>query len=106
MYFGSDCDVRFAPELQRKYLNTSTNYLFTFQIDPNSIGMLVVGTESLIDKSKSVKTTLMPLFGQNTCIEGVDCKNACYGGTQALFHAVDWIYSRYEFEGKRLDVGT
>jgi hydroxymethylglutaryl-CoA synthase len=61
--------------------------------------MLVVGTESLIDKSKSVKTALMPLFGKNTCVEGVDIKNACYGGTQALFHAVDWIYSRYEFEG-------
>lgn len=61
--------------------------------------MLVVGTESLIDKSKSVKTTLMPLFGENTSIEGIDSKNACYGGTQAFIHAVDWIYSRYEIEG-------
>lgn len=62
--------------------------------------MVVVGTESQIDKSKSVKTTLMPLFGNNTFIEGVDCKNACYGGTQALIHAIDWVYSRYQIEGE------
>ncbi|KAI6190065.1 hypothetical protein M3Y97_00076400 [Aphelenchoides bicaudatus] len=81
-------------------LTVTSALLKNYNIDQNSIGMLVVGTESLIDKSKSVKTTLMPLFGKNTQIEGVDCKNACYGGTQALFHAVDWIYSRYEIEGK------
>jgi 3-hydroxy-3-methylglutaryl CoA synthase len=47
----------------------------------------------LIDKSKSVKTVLMDLFGDNTDIEGIDSKNACYGGTAALFNAVNWIES-------------
>jgi len=65
-------------------------------IDPRSIGRLDVGTETIIDKSKSVKTVLMDLFEKhgNTDIEGIDSKNACYGGTAALFNAVNWIDSR------------
>ena len=30
----------------------------------------------------------------NTSLEGVDCINACYGGTSALFNAVNWVESR------------
>ncbi|KAK4983972.1 3-hydroxy-3-methylglutaryl coenzyme A synthase [Elasticomyces elasticus] len=38
----------------------------------------------------------MQLFADsgNTEIEGVDTVNACYGGTSALFNAVNWIESR------------
>lgn len=59
------------------------------------IGRLEVGTETIIDKSKSVKTVLMQLFEEsgNTDIEGVDTTNACYGGTAALFNAVAWVES-------------
>lgn len=39
------------------------------------------------------------MFGDNTDIEGVDVKNACFGGTQALFHAIDWIYANWATEG-------
>lgn len=35
----------------------------------------------------------MQLFGDNTNIEGVDTINACYGGTNALFNALNWIES-------------
>jgi len=61
-----------------------------------SIGRIEVGTETIIDKSKSVKTTLMDLFSQagNSDIEGIDSKNACYGSTAALFNAINWIESR------------
>uniref|UniRef100_A0A8D2GZ82 Hydroxymethylglutaryl-CoA synthase n=1 Tax=Urocitellus parryii TaxID=9999 RepID=A0A8D2GZ82_UROPR len=59
------------------------------------IGRLEVGTETIIDKSKSVKTNLMQLFEEsgNTDIEGIDTTNACYGGTAAVFNAVNWIES-------------
>lgn len=50
-----------------------------YDVDPNSIGRLDVGTETIIDKSKSVKTVLMDLFPGNSDIEGIDAKNACYG---------------------------
>jgi hydroxymethylglutaryl-CoA synthase len=66
-----------------------------YNVDPKSIGRLDVGTESIIDKSKSVKTVLMDLFEShgNTDIEGIDSKNACYGGTAALFNAINWMES-------------
>ncbi|KAM6188030.1 hydroxymethylglutaryl-CoA synthase, cytoplasmic-like isoform 5-T5 [Sarcoramphus papa] len=59
------------------------------------IGRLEVGTETIIDKSKSVKSVLMQLFEEsgNTDVEGIDTMNACYGGTAALFNAINWIES-------------
>lgn len=66
-----------------------------YNIDPKSIGRIDVGTETIIDKSKSVKTHLMDLFADagNFDIEGIDSKNACYGSTAALFNAINWIES-------------
>lgn len=76
-------------------LNAVAGLLEKYNIDPKSIGRIDVGTETIIDKSKSVKTTLMDLFAEagNFDIEGIDSKNACYGSTAALFNAVNWIES-------------
>ncbi|XP_005112064.1 hydroxymethylglutaryl-CoA synthase 1 [Aplysia californica] len=65
------------------------------KIGYNEIGRLEVGTETIIDKSKSTKTVVMQLFEEsgNTDLEGVDTTNACYGGTAALFNAANWIES-------------
>ena len=78
-------------------LTTVSSLLRKYSIDPNSIGRLEVGTETLLDKSKSVKTVLMQLFQEsgNTNIEGVDTVNACYGGTNALFNSLSWMESSY-----------
>lgn len=64
-------------------------------VPARDIGRLEVGTETLLDKSKSVKSVLMQLFEPHDCtdIEGADTSNACYGGTAALFNAVAWIES-------------
>ena len=64
-------------------------------ISYGDIGRLEVGTETILDKSKSVKTVLMQLFADsgNTSVDGIDTTNACYGGTQALFNAVAWVES-------------
>lgn len=72
-----------------------SNLLTKYNVDPASIGRLDVGTETLIDKSKSVKTVLMDLFAKagNHDIEGIDSKNACYGSTAALFNAINWVES-------------
>lgn len=76
-------------------LTTVSSLLRKYSIDPKSIGRLEVGTETLLDKSKSVKSVLMQLFQDsgNTNIEGVDTVNACYGGTNALFNAINWVES-------------
>ncbi|XP_071539039.1 hydroxymethylglutaryl-CoA synthase 1 [Panulirus ornatus] len=60
-----------------------------------NIGRLEVGTETIIDKSKSVKSCLMQLFEDagNSDVEGIDTTNACYGGTAALINAINWVES-------------
>ena len=67
-----------------------SSLLEDYNINPKDIGYLSVGTETLIDKSKSLKTELMQLFAEynNYDIEGVTHLNACYGSTDALFSAV------------------
>lgn len=76
-------------------LTVTDRLLKKYQINTKDIGFMMIGTETMIDKSKSVKTVLMDLFKDsgNTDIEGVHATNACYGGTASLFHAIDWIES-------------
>ncbi|GAV30138.1 hydroxymethylglutaryl-synthase [Pichia membranifaciens] len=74
-------------------LTVLKNLIDNYNIDVNSIGRLEVGTETLLDKSKSVKSVLMQLFGENTDVEGIDNVNACYGGTSAVINCVNWVQS-------------
>ncbi|KAL7274115.1 3-hydroxy-3-methylglutaryl coenzyme A synthase [Rhizina undulata] len=89
----SFCDDR--EDIYSLALTAVHNLLEKYSIDPQSIGRLEVGTETILDKSKSVKSVLMRLFSPsgNTSIEGIDTVNACYGGTNALFNAQNWIES-------------
>ena len=59
------------------------------------IGMLQVGSESLLDRSKSIKSHLMRLFeaSGNHNVEGIDSYQACYGGTAALLTCTNWVES-------------
>lgn len=74
-------------------LTATSKLIKNFNIDTNNIGRLEVGTETLLDKSKSVKSVLMQLFGDNNDIEGIDTLNACYGGTSAILNSVNWVES-------------
>ena len=59
------------------------------------VGMLQVGSESLLDRSKSIKSHLMRLFeaSGNHNVEGIDNYQACYGGTAALLTCTNWVES-------------
>lgn len=74
-------------------LTAFSRLIKNYNLDVNSIGRLEVGTETLVDKSKSVKSVLTQLLGDNTDVEGVDTINACYGGTNAVFNAINWVES-------------
>lgn len=76
-------------------LTVVSNLMRKYGIDYNDIGRLEVGTETIIDKSKSVKSVLMQLFEEsnNFNVEGADTTNACYGGTNALFNSISWVES-------------
>lgn len=66
-----------------------------YALSYKDIGRLEVGTETIIDKSKSIKSSLMQLFESsgNYDVEGLDTTNACYGSTAALFNTVAWVES-------------
>ncbi|KAF3565847.1 hypothetical protein DY000_02015392 [Brassica cretica] len=94
---GQDC-LAFCTELEdviSMSFNAVTSLLDKYKIDPKQIGRLEVGSETVIDKSKSIKTFLMQLFEKcgNSDVEGVDSTNACYGGTAALLNCVNWVES-------------
>ncbi|KAK1274578.1 Hydroxymethylglutaryl-CoA synthase [Acorus gramineus] len=94
---GQDC-MAFCSEVEdviSMSLTVVTSLLEKYGIDPKQIGRLEVGSETVIDKSKSIKTWLMEIFEEcgNTDIEGVDSTNACYGGTAALFNCMNWVES-------------
>lgn len=66
----------------------------------NCIGRLDIGSESLIDRSKSMKAYVMDIFeryGDQSeglgNIEGVDMYNACYGGQAAHLAVLGWLES-------------
>lgn len=89
----SFCDDR--EDIYSLALTTVSSLFRKYNIDPQSIGRLEVGTETMLDKSKSVKSVLMQLFEKagNFNVEGVDTVNACYGGTNAVFNSVNWVES-------------
>jgi hydroxymethylglutaryl-CoA synthase len=63
------------------------------QIDPASIGMLAVGTETGVDHSKPVASYVEGLVGLPRHMRVFDVQHACYGGTAALMAATEWIAS-------------
>lgn len=89
----SFCDDR--EDIYSIALTTLTSLISKYSIDLKNIGRLEVGTETMLDKSKSVKSVLMQLFEKsgNFNVEGVDSYNACYGGTNAVFNSLNWIES-------------
>ncbi len=84
-----------AEDMYSLSLTAVSSFMRKFNISYSDIGRLEVGTETIMDHAKAVKTVLMQLFAEsgNSDIEGVDCMNACYGGTNALFNSVAWVES-------------
>ena len=82
-------------------LSAVDSFMSKYGVRYEDIGRLEVGSETILDHSKSIKSVLMQLFAAsgNTDVEGIDSMNACYAGTHALFNSVDWIESS-AFDGR------
>jgi hydroxymethylglutaryl-CoA synthase len=65
----------------------------TNDLDPASIGMLAVGTETGVDHSKPVASFVQGLVGLPRQMRVFDVQHACYGGTAAIMAAAEWIAS-------------
>ena len=66
----------------------------TADVDPSTIGLCVVGTETAVDHSKPVAAYLHRLLGLPQQCRVFEAKHACFGGTAGLLAALDWIASR------------
>ncbi len=73
--------------------NASRRLFATAQIDPEKIGLCIVGTETAVDHSKPVAAYLHRLLGLPTRCRVFEAKHACFGGTAGLLNAIDWIAS-------------
>ena len=67
--------------------------LTQFGTDPNSIGLLIVGTETGVDHSKPVSSYVHGLLGLGQNCRVFETKHACYGGTAGVISAMNWIQS-------------
>jgi len=64
-----------------------------FDIDPEDIGTLIVGTETGIDHSKPVAVYVHELLGLSQNCRTFETKHACYGAMAGLTASMDWIAS-------------
>jgi hydroxymethylglutaryl-CoA synthase len=71
---------------------TASRRLFaTAGVDPTTVGLCVVGTETAVDHSKPVAAYLHRLLGLPQQCRVFEAKHACFGGTAGLLSALDWI---------------
>ncbi|WP_334332252.1 MULTISPECIES: hydroxymethylglutaryl-CoA synthase [unclassified Companilactobacillus] len=59
--------------------------------DKKDLGLLIVGTESSVDESKSTAAFLMDLLDLPEDIRAFEIKQACFGATAGLMTAFDYI---------------
>jgi len=76
------------------------------QVDPESIGMLIVGTESSVDFGKPVSTNIHGALGLPPNIRNYETKHACYSGVAALDTAINWIASGLNHGKKALIISS
>ncbi|CAG0878854.1 unnamed protein product [Darwinula stevensoni] len=96
-------------DINSLFLTVTHRLLKEYDIDVCNIGYLAVGSETILDKAKSIKSVLMQIWDWHGVdpidVEGVDSVSACYGGTAALFNAINWIESS-SWNGKQALVVT
>ena len=91
-----------AEDTQSIMMTAVSRLVETSAVSYADVGFLAVGTETIIDKAKTIRSTLMKLFEEsgNFDVRGAEHLNACFGGSAALFSAMDWIRSR-SWDGRK-----
>lgn len=75
-------------------------------IDSNRLKMLIVGTESGVDASKSSALYVQNLLKLTPWVRVVEVKEACYGGTAALMMACDYVRAHAEKDPQVLVIAS
>lgn len=69
---------------------------FLTEEDKKNIDMIIIGTESGIDQSKSASIFIHSLLGLSPFTRAIEVKEACYGGTAAIAIAKNHVASNPE----------
>lgn len=69
---------------------------FLTEEDKKNIDMIIIGTESGIDQSKSASIFIHSLLGLSPFTRAIEVKEACYGGTAAIAIAKNHVVSNPE----------
>lgn len=69
---------------------------FLTEEDKKNIDMIIIGTESGIDQSKSASIFIHNLLGLSSFTRAIEVKEACYGGTAAIAIAKNHVASNPE----------
>lgn len=75
-------------------------------IDSNRLKMLIVGTESGVDASKSSALYVQNLLKLTPWMRAIEVKEACYGGTAALMMACDYVRAHAEKDPQVLVIAS
>lgn len=88
MSVASPCEdtVTLAAGAGRRVINS-------FGINPDSIGLVIVGTETSVDHSKPVSSFVHQMLGLSKECRVIEIKHACYGALAGVSIATDWILS-------------
>ena len=87
-------------------INAGLKALKNFDVDPNDIGTLVVGTESGVDHSKPVAVYVHQALGLRSNCHTYETKHACFGAMAAVFSASDWISCGHAGGSKALIIAS
>ena len=74
--------------------------------DRDSIGLLVVGTESSVDFGKPISTNLHGALCLPSNVRNFETKHACYSGVAALDTALNWLAAGLNRGRKALVIST
>jgi hydroxymethylglutaryl-CoA synthase len=64
-----------------------------YQVDPQQVGLLIVGTETGVDSSKPISAYVHGVAGLPDTCRVFDVQHACYGATAGLQMACGWAAS-------------
>lgn len=76
------------------------------EVDPEEIGMLIVGTEGSVDFGKPISTNILGALKLGPNIRNYEVKHACYSGIAALDTAANWIAAGLNGGRKALVIST
>lgn len=75
-------------------------------IDPDEIGLLIVGTESGVDQEKPISSWVHRYLGLGPHCRNFEAKHACYGTTGCLQLVLGWLASGIAGDKKALLINT